>query len=226
MSTIEGSALKSMDQFVDTEISFTEEYNDIINNTIAEFADMLHQKGQSAEHYVKNRSAPDKKVYHDIFLGKKAEYFVAEYMHQTYNLPLLKPDLEIREGKKKGWYPDLPYSQEDWLLPDIHVKSCNQGTVDLHKTHRGYPDYSWTFQYSNSRGRGGQDELFKLEDTNCLLALVFMDNELSHRGTIKVVAPWVVLKNYLDDPLIDWFKGKKLCLYHQNLLANRATINV
>src|SRR5258708_43160 len=107
----------------DVEIMLTKEHNESINKSIDEFVSKLRTKKQSTNYYVDNRNANEEKAAQDIFLGKKAEYMTALALHKKFNLPLLNPDLEIRDGTSKGWEVDLPYASIDPKLSNIHVKS-------------------------------------------------------------------------------------------------------
>lgn len=185
-------------------VDISEELNNEINREIQVFVDAMSEKKQSVEYYTKNRSVKADKAIEDIFLGKKAEYFVAIGLEQYCGIPYVKPDLSIRKGKKKGWDADL-------VLPEVnmHVKACSDKTVKFCK------DYSWTFQYSNKSGKNGKDQIF--EENKDIVALVYLPNHLSNSGEIKVISYWKDLINHLRDPLKPTLIGMKKCLYYKDI---------
>lgn len=185
-------------------VDISEETNNEINRKIQVFVDAMSEKKQSVDYYIKNRSVKAEKAIEDIFLGKKAEYFVSIGLFREFKIPYTEPDLSIRKGKKKGWDADL-------TIPgvNVHVKACSDKTVKYCK------DFSWTFQYSNKSGKNGKDKIF--EDDKDVVALVYLPNPLSNIAEIKVISYWRDLSEHLKDPLKPTLIGMKKCLYYKDL---------
>lgn len=195
-------------KIVDLKVSLTDEQNEEVNKLIERFVNEMLGDQQSVSYYNKRRNAS--KAAEDIFLGKKSEYLALLAMHKEFGFPLVKPDLEIRNGRKKGWEPDLPFREVDSSFPNVHVKACSKFTYDYCK------DYSWTFQYSNNTGICGKDDLF-LSETEDLVALVYVENSRSKNGVIKSVLPFSEIRKHLKDPIKKTLVGLKKCLYYQDI---------
>lgn len=185
-------------------IELSDKTNNEINKKIQIFVDAMSEKKQSVDYYTKNRSVKAEKAIEDIFLGKKAEYFVSIGLEQEFKIPYCEPDLSVRKGRKKGWDADLVLKDSN-----IHVKACSDKTVKYCK------DYSWTFQYSNKSGKNGKDKIF--DDDKDIVALVYLPNHLSNYGEIKVISYWKDISKYLKDPLKPTLIGMKKCLYYKDL---------
>lgn len=185
-------------------IDITEDLNNQINKKIQIFVDAMSEKKQSVDYYTKNRSVKAEKAMEDIFLGKKAEFFVAIGLQRWCGMAYVEPDLTIRTGRKKGWDVDL--TLKDY---NLHVKACSDKTVKYCK------DFSWTFQYSNKSGKNGKDKIF--EEEKDVVALVYLPNHLSDVGEIKVISYWKDLSKYLRDPLKPTLIGMKKCLYYKDI---------
>jgi hypothetical protein len=195
---------------LNAEVTFTEERNNHINKSIKLFTNSLLGREQSSNYYVKERNASKERVAKNIFLGKKAEFFVLSYLVDTCNFPPLELDLEIREGRRKGWKCDLPFNDLDKHYANVHVKACDFNTYNYCK------DYSWTFQYGNKNNAFGRDDLFDSPGSN-LVALVYLPNPYSSEATIKAILLWKYLKDYLKDPIKASLKGIKKCLYYEDI---------
>jgi len=193
----------------DIVIELSDKENSVINKKIEKFVEEMGSKKQSTTYYTQNRNVKAEKAAEDIFLGKKAEFFVCIALNKHFNIPLIEPDLEIRKGKKKGWGADIPLVQ--YGHRDMHVKSCSA------KTYKYCKDYSWTFQYSNNNGVGGKDKLLK-QESNDLISLVYIIQPNSNIGTIKAILDWEMAKKYLKDPLKPTLIGLKKCLYYEDLI--------
>ncbi len=188
--------------------------NNKINKEINNFVIAMDGKKQSINYYSKQRNAT--KAADDIRLGKKAEYFIAKYMCQQFGHQMYNPDMEIRNGKHKGWFTDLSYIVNEQKI-NIHVKACSIITYNY------CGDYSWTFQYSNKNKVFGTDSLFKTSTPNDIIALVFLTNPISHYCIIKAIIPWCVLKNKLKHPRKENLIGLKKCIYYNDLKNTNGT---
>ena len=195
--------IKKIREIEDRKVMFTDTEHKIINSEIEKFVKALSGKMQSHDHYEVERDAMPDKVVKDNFLGKKAEFFVAKYLCER-GFPYVKPDMEIRVGPAKGWDCDLPYNQFDAILPNVHVKACNRGTIDF------VGGESWTFQFANKSGLGGRDSIFDGPDDD-LVVFVFMETQESNTCTIKAILPWSEFKKYLERPIKKAFWDIKKC---------------
>lgn len=191
-------------------VELSDKENKEINDKIDNFVKSMNEKKQSTSYYAQYRNVKAEKAAEDIFLGKKAEFFVCIALNKHYNIPYIEPDLEIRKGNKKGWDADIPLSQHS-KYPDMHVKSCSK------KTFRYCKDFSWTFQYSNNNNKSGKDKLFK-DEKDDLVSLVYVDVPDSNIGTIKGILLWSIAQKSLKDPLKPTLIGLKKCLYYKDLI--------
>lgn len=192
----------------DIKIELSDKDNIEINSKIAKFVEEMGKGKQSTSYYTQHRNVKADKAAEDIFLGKKAEFFVCLALTKHYNIPYIEPDLEIRKGNKKGWGADIPL--EKYNFPDMHVKSCSK------KTYKYCTDFSWTFQYSNNSTKGGKDKLFK-DEKDDLISLVYIDFPQSNIGIIKAIMKWSEVQKYLKDPLKPTLIGLKKCLYYKDI---------
>jgi hypothetical protein len=211
---LDNSQIKVISQVVDIEVVFAEKENDFINQQIEVFCEAMSKKNQSADYYEKNRGAtkPDR----DNFLGKKCEYFALKGLRK-FGFPMAKPDLTVREGRLKGWETDLQFRKQDPNFPDVHVKGCDDATVDLCQ------DFSWTFQYSNNNGKFGRDDIFH-STIPTLVAFVFTAYPRCNVGIIKAVVPWKIVRRHLKNPRKEYFIGKKVCVYYADLFEHKNEI--
>lgn len=193
----------------DIVVELSNEENSKINKKIELFVSEMGKGKQSTSYYTQNRNVKADKAAEDIFLGKKAEFFVCIALNRYYNIPYIEPDLEIRKGNKKGWGADIPLADHGY--PDMHVKSCSA------KTFKYCKDFSWTFQYSNNTGKSGKDKLFK-DEKNDLISLVYLAMPTTNQGTIKAILNWKTVQENLKDPLKPTLIGLKKCLYYQDLI--------
>jgi hypothetical protein len=196
----------------DIVITYTTEINDTINKNIETFLKAMCAKSQSVSYYAKKRNVREEKAKNDIFLGKKAEYFTRSALIEHYGFPYINIDLEVRQGRKKGWNTDLPFKAVDDSLPDIHVKSCSKKTLDFCK------DYSWTFQNKNNDKKGGTDTILDTSGKQELIALVYIEEPYSATGVIKAILPFDIIKKMLKPPLKPTLKNLKKCLYYKDLI--------
>jgi len=203
----------------DIRIEFTPEENKGYNQLIREFVERQKGKGQSLDNYEANRRAS--RAYENNVLGKKGEFFAKQAMMQL-GFPNISIDLEIREGRAKGWRPDLPYPQEyDSIpgIPNVHVKTCDN--VTLH-----YAGKSWTFQFKNATGWGGTDPILEHGLETDLVAFVFMDQWESNIGFVHAIVPWGAIKKYplLQLPAKTDLKDIKRCVYLADLIIYKERI--
>lgn len=188
----------------DSLFKFEPHQEEMAFNLAIGFAERLYSPGQSAEYYTSMRSARDPKK--DILVSKIAEIASALWFRKHgFSLPSV--DFGIRTPEMKGWSSDLKFSGHE--LPDTHVKSCTNATVD----YVGTP--SWTFQYANDAGPGGRDALFT--DTQSM-DLVVLTQVISY-GLVAVLAtgPWRMLYPMLRDPKSPSLQGLKKCIYFYDL---------
>lgn len=193
----------------DIEINFSDKINNEINKKIQIFVDKMTEDKQSVNYYSKNRNVSANKAIEDIFLGKKAEYFVSTALNKYFNIPYKEPDLEIRKGRKKGWNVDIELKSLGF--PNFHVKSCSAKTVKYCK------DFSWTFQYSNNKDNRGKDQLFNGQ-TDDLICLIYLNNHLDDKAEIKAILPWDKIESKLKHPLKPTLIGLKKCIYYKDLI--------
>ena len=184
--------IKKIREIEDIKVTFTDNEHNIVNSEIKKFVDALSPKNQSHDHYKDERNAVPGKVVKDNFLGKKAEFFVAKYFCER-GFPYIRPDMEIREGGAKGWDFDLPYKQIDARLPNVHVKACNRGTINI------AGNCSWTIQFANKNGVGGKDSIFDGPGDD-LVVFVFMETAESNTCTIRAILPWKDVEPCLEEP--------------------------
>lgn len=197
------------------EIKLPDYVNDKINANVKKYADAKKGKDQSIDYYEKKRGVKDpKKAYWDIYNGKKGEYFTAIILNKKFSFPYLEPDCKILPRGEKNWNPDLPYQQLNEIYPNVAVKACSNSTYRFCK------DYSWTFQYCNSDGIAGKDEIFEETSDNHYVALVYIPVPEESLGTLMVFAPWVKVAPFLRDPISPKYKGIKRCLYFEDLKNN------
>lgn len=196
-------------------INVSQYINDKINLNAKKYADGMTGKSQSIDYYGKNRNAGDpEKTYWDTFNGKKGEYFASIILNKKFGFPYLEPDCSILPGRQKNWDPDLPYNNNHPTLPNVAVKTCSNSTYHYCN------DYSWTFQYSNNNGIGGQDTLLDSTDDNYYIALMHVPKPKENIGILMVFAPWTKVSPYLKDPLSQRLVGLKQCLYFEDLQQN------
>lgn len=201
-----------MDRFIkDVKIKFSREENESINKEIEKFVTGLNEKNQSIRYYAEMRNTSDKIACRSSCEGKKGEFGSSHILKGVFGLPLVLPDTKIYTSKKKNWDCDLPY-HENGDLPPVHVKSCTAFTLRFVK------DYSWSFNWGNAFGGGGKDKLFKAgEESNDMVALMYMENWDSDEVIMKAFLPWKEIKPLLRDPLKKDKKSIKKCLYFKDL---------
>lgn len=209
------------------EHSFTvsSQCNEKFVQIVEKFAKQMATKKQSIKYYEENRNATT--PYNDIILGKYGEFASCLFL-RTKGFPKLKPDVEIRTGKRKGWDCDLPFKALDDIYPDCGVITCNERTSDFVSKYR--PDkYTWTFQYANGNGPGGRDKLFSNPDSDEVILFMFHPYLKSTKNILVASAPWNKLQGIIKDPIADKYKGLKKCIYSEDLrmLSNlKATVDV
>lgn len=179
--------------------------NQRIDYDINEFVEKMFE---SANYYKMMRNVRADRAKSDMFIGKKAEFLAAKFLSNKFELPLIAPDMEIRKGRAKKWVCDLIYDREPRI--NVHVKCCTESTV------KWLNDYSWTFQWSDNKGKHGKDDVF--EDTNDdYLAMVYIGNTNTCSGTIKGLVKIKDIKPLLKDPKKPTLVGLKKCLYYKDL---------
>lgn len=203
----------------DIRIEFDPVENAVYNKLVKEFAMTQKGKGQSLDNYEANRRAT--RAFENNVMGKKGEFFAARAMEQL-GFPDISIDLEVREGKSKGWLPDLPYpSVYDSIpgIPNVHVKTCDD--VTLH-----YAGKSWTFQFKNASGWGGTDPILEKGLETDLVAFVFVDKWESNVGFVHAIVPWGAIKKYplLQLPVKTDLKDIKRCVYLDDLITYKSRI--
>ena len=203
----------------DIRVEFGTEENKLYNQLIREFANHQKGKGQSLDNYKKTRRAS--RAYENNVLGKKGEFIAREAMLQL-GFPEIEIDLEIREGRAKGWHPDLPYPMEYasiFGIPNVHVKTCDD--ITLH-----YAGKSWTFQFKNATGWGGTDPILEYGLETDLVAFVFIDKWESNVGFVHAIVPWGAIKKYplLQLPAKTDLKDIKRCVYLADLITYKDRI--
>jgi hypothetical protein len=196
------------------EIKFSTAENNKVNKILHEYADGMEG---SHKHWETNRRAS--KPREDSLTGKKGEFFVAKYILDNYGYKL-QPDVEIYAKNKKNWDADLPYSTVSDTMPDIHVKTCSNKTIEYAKTE------SWTFQAANGNGFFGTDKLLKsAEFDKDLIALIHVPTWESDYAILHHLITWETAKKFLADPISPRLKGIKLCLYTKDLESSRKVKN-
>ena len=207
--------VKKVIQIKDVTIVFSKDQNDKINSEVDEY---MAGMGPCIDHYLHKRKATNPEtVKKNLFGGKKAEYFATDFFQRDFGFPVTPPDVTIYDSKHKGWDSDLEFSKTNIAYPDVHVKSCSDNTLG------SVGDYSWTWNYANSWGRGGKDSLFRKTNAD-LIAMVFLSTGRSAESTVKAVLPWSVVLEYLKDPALDRFIGIKKCIYQGDLLLYKKEI--
>lgn len=176
--------------------------NQVIDYESNEFVEKMFE---SANYYKMMRNVRAERAKLDMFVGKKAEFLVARFLHEKFSLPLISPDMEIRKGRAKKWVCDLIYEGVN-----VHVKCCTASTV------KWVQDFSWTFQWSNNTGKNGKDDIFD-EMNDDYLALVYIENERVATGTVKGLVKIKDIKPLLKDPKKTTLIGVKKCLYYKDL---------
>lgn len=184
--------------------------NLIINEHIGRFVDNIFKKGGS--YYRNKRNAYNfEKMKYDNFLGKKGEVFARRYLIEEHNYPRdIRVDLRVYDERKKNWDADLNYGRVEGY-EDIHIKSCSKSTYDY------VGDYSWTFQYNNSIGEGGRDDLFLDKKGEDIIGFVYMDDCEDNYCFILGFYRWKDIVLLLKDPMKKTLKGIKKCLYYKDL---------
>lgn len=216
METLENYVIGRVE---DIRIEFDDVENAGYNELVRVFAESQKGKGQSIENYEANRKAA--RAYENNVLGKKGEFIAKRAMMQL-GFPDISIDLEKREGKAKGWRPDLPYPMDYASIPNIpnvHVKTCDN--VTLH-----YAGKSWTFQFKNASGWGGTDPILERGLDTDLVAFVFIDKWESNVGFVHAVVPWGAIKKYplLQLPVKADLKDIKRCVYLADLITYKKYI--
>lgn len=195
----------------DCKIIFSKEENNDINKKIMNHIEQLKGKNQSIEYWKENRNARAEKAEHDIFLGKKGEFFVAKFLNETFNFPKeVIPDLTIYNGNFKNWQADLAYNSFDLNFPDVHVKTCDDTIIRI----AGQP--SWTFQLKNNSNNYGRDQILDLKKID-LVVLCYIPYVYGNVGRIMVLIPSNKIKKYLKPPVVERLKDLKACLYWNDL---------
>jgi hypothetical protein len=190
-------------------------YNNLFINAATTFAKDMATKKQSIEYYEENRNATT--PFNDTLLGKYGE-FACSLVMNVEGFPKLKPDVEIRTGRQKGWDCDLPFKKINDIYPNCGVKTCDGKMSDF--LSRSRPDkYSWTFQYGNSSGPGGRDRLFSNPDSDEIILFMFVPYLASKENMLVASAPWNKLQGIIEDPILDKYKGLKKCIYSEDLKA-------
>ena len=180
---------------------------------IKKINDFCSKLETSKKYYDDKRKAS--RAEENIKIGKYGE--IGTYMFlRKYNFPELKIDFEIRDGNKKGWVADLPYNSVNNKYPNIHVKTCDKISSDMVSEQKDI--YTWTFQYSNSDDKNGNDILFREYGENDIVSLVYIKDMESNDVEIVAMAPWKEIIDILKDPILEKYKGIKKCLYYKDLL--------
>lgn len=187
---------------------------------IQKFSEEMESKGQSSSYYKTARSARDPKK--DIIIGKYGEYIASHFLY-TNGFPKVAPDMTIFKGRSKGWDSDLPFNIRNPELPNCHVKTCDYTTSTLLASRKNTSKYSWTFQYNNNSGHGGRDALFSTPDSTDIITFIYVHDTNCKLSRIIGSAPWNRIQNIFRDPIIPTHKGKKKCIYSDDLykLSNK-----
>jgi len=185
-------------------VELTEQENKEADKRIVEFCSHMGVEGQSEAYLKEKRNAHKPMV--DIYVGKKAEEFVAK----AFGIPYTMIDYEVRVGKSKGWHPDF---FDNW-----HVKGCTEKVVELIQRARGVEDKSWTFQVSNVDENGGTDPLLTNNFTKTqYIFFVYMQHPEDSVGYIELICPWRYIdgctNHLLENPIYEHLKKIKKCVY-------------
>lgn len=121
-----------------------------------------------------------------------------------------EPDFQIYSARQKSWKPDLSGCNSDY-----HVKTMGSEQAALY-------GLSWTFQFSNQRGKGGKDTEIFSDGTGAkaFIAFVEVDTKKS-QGLLHAVihAKRLFDDNLLRDPKLEHLKGIKKVVYAADLEA-------
>lgn len=202
--------LSQVNTVADMKITFPSDINTEINQIVKVFVDTQKGDGQAIENYEKNRRATY--AYENNILGKKGEFFAHEALATLFGFPNIDIDLEVREGRSKGWMPDLPYTSKYDTIPNVHVKTCDDFTVR-------YAGPSWTFQLKNANGFGGTDPILEKGLPTDLVAFVYLPSWESEFAIVHAIVPWGAITKYplLQMPVKANLKDIKRCVYLSDL---------
>lgn len=218
LNNIKSFDLRSLNSFLNLvnyhnfNFYITDKLYDRIMNEVTVFANNLVD---SLDYYKDERLANN--ALDNIKLGKYGEFAVAS-MLRKFGFPWLKPDIEIRSQKRKGWRCDLPFSSIASVYPDCHIKMCDQSTTEYIKRYSSRPDqYSWTFQYSNTTSYGGRDPLFFNTKSKELILFGYVDNIRTHEFKLIASGPWHKVQKIIEYPISTKLKAIKRCVYSDKL---------
>jgi hypothetical protein len=197
-----------------------------VNKDIAE--NYAPQRQKNARFYAARRGGAPPSLF-DSWYYKCAEYAVASFLHEKYNLPFVKPDTKIYSGKQKSWNCDLPYSDVKFLGRKhkelrIHCKSATIKSIA-----KGYKE-SFCFQLANKEGTGGTDAILKEGDENDYCVFVHVPYNDIVEGDInfhiRSVISWNFIKNnsLLENPIKKELIGCKYFVYTESLNNALATL--
>lgn len=174
----------------------------VVNNGDDIYA--LEQRGcQSSSNY-----------FNDHLRGKIAECWVEKYLREDLGISVSQPDFNIYPKGEKNWSSDLHFMLGG-LRVNCGVKACGLKTL---RTTGGV--WSWTFQLSNKSGYGGRDSFLDSEQPNDLMFFTYVP-ELSGRWCYILACVSADVLNgsgIYRDPVKDYLKGRKLCVYSQDLM--------
>lgn len=142
-----------------------------------------------------------------IYIGKLGELAASRYLRDV--CPDSVPDFAIYEAKKKSWNSDLGCNSYHF-----HVKSMGVEQAKLY-------GLSWTFQFSNARGRGGKDaEIFAAEQSDRTFVVLVQVDLGKHEAEVitTIQARKLSEHNLFRDPKLDHLKGIKKVVYFEDLL--------
>lgn len=206
--------------FFDEEITVDNILFENVLNESYKFAENLKRDDrQSIGYYLKERRAVKPK--RDILLGKMGEFFTSVFINEMLSCPFSMPDFYVYNSKEKSWQEDLFYRGNCNGSPDINVKTCDS---NIKRILHGV-DLSWTFQKSNASGFGGKDAIY---NRGGVVFFVYMERFDFNWAKICFSAPWFKIKDLLKDPVKEYLRGIKDCLYLSDVLnfKRRGHVNV
>jgi hypothetical protein len=172
---------------------------------------------EGINNYYNNRNASKPKE--DIIFGKLGECFVAEFLTESFGLPLIEPDFKIYKSHDKNWTADLDYNPYIEKSFKVNVKTC---TPYVYRLLKKGSNLSWTFQFKNKNNKFGRDALFNSFNKDAIVFLTFV-NGISKYDTeafIYASCLWADIKPLLKDPIYKKYNGIKKCLYSSDIMHN------
>jgi hypothetical protein len=192
-----------------------------ITFSVAKYNWEFAKESDSASYYSENRGTSQEKAISDIFVGKLGEHGASIFLNEQCNVPIMLPDYSHYVVGDKSWSADFNFYSKHGYFEDIHVKSTSKFRRDYMKDID--LQESWTFQFSNTYGSGGKDELFNSggeHDYVLLTQVVYdtVDSRWNNKVRIYGLIPWNLVKPLLRDPKLEQYIGKKKCLYWSDVV--------